>query len=325
MTMRNPYEVLGVQPGADEAEIKRAFRKLAKKYHPDQNPGDEAARAKFNEANQAYEIIGDKAKRAQFDSGAIDAEGKERFQGFGGFGGGQGARGARYSTEGAGGFEDILSEIFGGGGRAQSGGFGGGGGFGGFGARPGASAGGARARQQRGEDAIVQARVTLEDLINRGKARVTLPGGKTVDVKLPDGTETGDQIRLKGQGHPSPTGGPAGDALVNVTLARHALFTPEGANLRLNLPVTLYEAVLGSKVKVPTLEGSVSLSIPANASSGKTLRLKGKGLKQKSGERGDLFVTVRIALPDQPDADLEALMRVWKETKPYNPRGSEFE
>lgn len=315
--MRNPYEALDVSPSADAADIKKAFRKLAKQYHPDQNPGDTRAQEKFSEINQAYEIVGDKDKRTQFDRGAIDAEGKEKFQGFGGFGGGgpQGARSQGFSSAGGahggnGGFDDILSDILGGfgGGRAQGGG-----------RRPGAQ------QRPRGEDVNLQARVTLEELVHGGKARVTLPSGKTVNVTIPAGTQSGDQIRLKGQGQASPMGGQAGDAHVTVTIARHALFTPEGANLRLNLPIALYEAVLGGKVKVPTLDGTVSLSIPENSSSGQTLRLKGKGLPQKSSGRGDLFVTLRIALPDEKDTDLEALMRVWKETKPYNPRGSDFE
>lgn len=326
--MRNPYEVLGVSPSASEAEIKRAFRKLAKQYHPDQNPGDARAQAKFAEANQAYEIVGDKDKREKFDRGMIDAEGKEKFQGFEGFGGfggfggagaagGQRTRSHRFSSGGgAGGFEDILSDILGG--------------FGGGGRAHGAGAGaGARTSAQprpRGEDAAITARVTLEELVHHGKARVTLPSGKTVDVKIPAGTQAGDQIRLKGQGHPSPAGGPAGDALVTIQLARHPVFTPEGSTLRLTLPVTLYEAVLGAKVRAPTLEGAVELSVPANSSGGRTLRLKGKGLPKKDGGRGDLMISLRIALPEQADADLEALMRVWRDTKPYNPRsGDGFE
>ncbi|WP_346432302.1 DnaJ domain-containing protein [Breoghania sp. L-A4] len=240
--MRNPYEVLGVSPTASEAEIKRAFRTLAKKYHPDQNAGNDQAQQKFSEANQAYEILGDKEKRAQFDRGAIDAEGKEKFQGFegfGGFGGGgaQSTRSHRFSTAGGpggGGFEDILSDILGG--------------FAGGGAR--AHPGGQRTSAQprpRGEDITLLARVTLDDMVHRGKARVTLPSGKTVDVKIPAGTQPGEQIRLKGQGHASPVGGQPGDAMVEIALARHPLFTPDGTNLRLNLPVTLYEAVLGAR------------------------------------------------------------------------------
>ena len=334
--MRDPYQVLGLTKSASEADIKRAYRKLAKKYHPDQHPDDKAAQDKFAEINQAYEIVGDKTKRTQFDRGEIDAEGRQRFQGFEGFHGAEGGgRAGNWSFRqsgggagaGAGGFDDILNEIFGsfGGARARgagaAGGMGGGMGGGGMGGAGTAGAGaGTRTRPQRGEDVTVTARVSLEELAHGGKARVTLPNGKTLSVTIPAGTEAGDQIRLKGQGNPGPAGGPAGDARVTVQFAPHAYFTPDGSNLRLNLPVALYEAVLGGKVRVPTLNGPVEMTIPANSSGGRTLRLKGKGLPAKGGGTGDLLVSLRIALPEGGDADLEKLMRVWQSTKPYNPR-----
>ncbi|MDJ0932360.1 J domain-containing protein [Breoghania sp.] len=326
--MRDPYQVLGLTKSTSEADIKRAFRKLAKKYHPDQHPDDKTAQNKFAEVNQAYEIIGDKKKRAQFDRGEIDAEGKQRFQGFEGFDGPEGAGrpsgwhfrqsgGGSGAGDSAGGFDDILNEIFGnfGGGRARAAG-----GAGAAGAGMGGAGAGTRTRPQRGEEVTVTVRVTLEDIAHGGKARVSLPNGKTLNVTIPAGTQSGDQIRLKGQGVPGPNGGPTGDARVTVQFAPHALFTPEGSNLRLNLPITLYEAVLGAKVRVPTLDGSVEVTVPANSSGGRTLRLKGKGLPTKGGGHGDLMVALRIALPEDGDADLEKLMRVQQSTKPYNPR-----
>uniref|UniRef100_UPI003BA9EDF3 DnaJ C-terminal domain-containing protein n=1 Tax=Stappia sp. TaxID=1870903 RepID=UPI003BA9EDF3 len=329
--MRDPYSVLGVGKSADEAEIKRAYRKLAKKYHPDQNADNPSAKERFAEVGQAYEILGDKEKRAQFDRGEIDADGKPRFQAHGfegfsdsdifrnarsgrGFGGG-GAGGQ------AGGFDDILNDILGGfGGRSR------GAGTGGFGAGgPGfAGARGGGGRPRRGADAQVTARVTLEQLVHEHKVRVALPSGKSVDVKLPEGTVDGEKIRLRGQGHPGEAGGEAGDAIVEIHLARHPVFTPIGDDLKLDLPITLYEAVLGEKVRVPTLDGAVNLTIQPNARTAKTMRLKGKGLPNKSGGRGDLLVALRIVLPEQGDEELEALMRAWKELRPYRPRGPEF-
>ncbi|MBC2858325.1 DnaJ C-terminal domain-containing protein [Stappia sp. 28M-7] len=332
--MRDPYSVLGVAKSASEADIKRAFRKLAKKYHPDQNADDPKAKERFAEANQAYEILGDKEKRGQFDRGEIDAEGKPRFQAHG-FGGGfddsdifRQSRGQSSGFGGfgqGGGFDDILNDILGGlGGRARGGaGFAGGGAGAGAGAGPGA---GPRARPtRRGGDANVTAKVTLEQLVHDRKARVTLPSGKTLDVKLPDGTTDGEKIRLRGQGEPGENGGPAGDAIVEVRLARHPLFAPAGDDLRLDLPITLYEAVLGAKVRVPTLDGAVNLTVAPNAQAGKTMRLKGKGLPNRTGGRGDLLVTLRIVLPEEGDEELATLMRAWKELRPYRARGPEFD
>lgn len=330
--MRDPYSVLGVAKSASEADIKRAFRKLAKKYHPDQNADDPKAKERFAEANQAYEILGDKEKRGQFDRGEIDAEGKPRFQAHG-FGGGfdesdifRQSRGQSSGFGGfgqGGGFDDILNDILGGlGGRARGGaGFSGGGA--GAGAGPGA---GPRSRPtRRGNDANVTAKVTLEQLVHDRKARVTLPSGKTLDVKLPDGTTDGEKIRLRGQGEPGENGGPAGDAIVEVRIVRHPLFTPAGDDLRLDLPITLYEAVLGGKVRVPTLDGAVNLTVAPNAQAGKTMRLKGKGLPNRTGGRGDLLVTLRIVLPEEGDEELATLMRAWKELRPYRARGPEFD
>ncbi|MEO6842831.1 MAG: DnaJ C-terminal domain-containing protein [Bradyrhizobium sp.] len=315
--MRDPYEVLGVPRGANAAAIKSAYRKLAKKHHPDSNKNDPKAAERFSELNSANEIIGDEDKRKQFDRGEIDADGKPRFQGFPG-GGDPRARGAGGGFEsrtfrtggagpgGGGGFEDILNSMFSGAGR---------------GARPG---GGAHFEFDPGGIALdldlnVSMAVSLEEAVNGGEKRVRLPTGKELNVKIPAGVVAGQQIRLKGQGETSP-GHPPGDLLITVSIAPHAFFKVDGNDLRVDLPITLYEAVLGGKIRVPTLGNAVELSIPKNTSSGRIFRLKGKGLP-KAGTTGDLFVTTRIMLPDGNDAELEALMEKWRAGHPYNPRG----
>ncbi|QDG78963.1 DnaJ C-terminal domain-containing protein [Labrenzia sp. PHM005] len=333
--MRDPYSVLGVAKSANEGDIKKAFRKLAKKYHPDQNKDDPGAQQRFAEVNQAYEIIGDKDKRSQFDRGEIDAEGKPKFQsrgfegfsGFEDFGAAGGSRGFRSSGgagagAGAGGFDDILNDILGGfGGRGKRGGPG-------QGASGFAGAGGAHARRPsavKGKNADLIAAVSLEDIINSGKAQVTLPSGKTVNVTLPKGVVEGEKIRLKGQGHPGEQGGAAGDAMIEVRFRTHKLFEVKGSDLHLDLPVALYEAILGAKIRTPTLSGAVNLTIPANSSSGKTMRLKGKGLPTKNGGHGDLLVKLQIMLPPHGDDELDTLMKAWKEITPYRVRGPEFD
>jgi DnaJ-class molecular chaperone len=318
--MRDPYEVLGVPKGASEAAIKSAFRKLAKKLHPDANKNDPKSATRFAELNSAYEILGDDKKRKAYDAGEIDAEGKPRFQGFdnvhpGAMGGdgtfetftwgpqgfqrsggrGRGARGF------GGGIDDILKDMLGGMGRGR---------------------GGAQFHMEdepvAGQDIAVSLTISLADAAKSASKRVRLPTGKEVDLKIPQGIVDGQQIRLKGQGLSGPTGA-MGDALVTITIAPHPFFERDGANLRLDLPITLYEAVLGGKVRVPTLDGAVELAIPPGTSNGRTFRLKNKGMSTKAGT-GDLLATVRIALPEGEDAELEALMRKWRESKPYDPR-----
>ena len=319
--MRDPYEVLGVPRGASAAAIKSAYRKLAKKHHPDANKNDPKSAARFSELNSANEIIGDEVKRKQFDRGEIDAEGKPRFQGFPGGGDprAQGAGGgfqSRNFRSGAGpgpggfgggaGFEDILNSMF-------SGGAGRGRGPGGstFEFDPGGIA--------LDLDLNVSMSVSLEEAVNGVEKRVRLPTGKELNVKIPAGVVAGQQIRLKGQGDTSP-GHPPGDLLITVSIAPHPFFKVDGSDLRVDLPITLYEAVLGGKVRVPTLGNAVELWIPKNTSSGRTFRLKGKGLPKAGGAAGDLFVTTRIMLPDGNDAQLEALMQSWRDGHTYNPR-----
>ena len=313
--MRDPYSTLGVSKSASADEIKKAFRRLAKQYHPDQNK-DAKAKERFAEINGAYEIVGDETKRGQFDRGEIDADGKPRFQGgFEGFGGGRRA--------GAGGFDfEAGGNPFARGGRGQQGTidpsdffadlFG----QGGRGGRAGASA-----APTRGEDVKADVTVTLPEAVHGAQARVTLPTGRTLEIKVPAGIEDGKQIRLKAQGQPSPMGGTPGDAIITVHIGKHKFFQVEGRDLRVDLPVTLYEAVLGAKVNVPTLDGAIELTLPSGARNGRTLRLRGKGLPAGNGQvAGDLLITPRIVLPEGTDDELESLMRKQEAEKPYNPR-----
>ncbi len=326
--MRDPYQVLGVQRGASAGDIKSAFRRLAKKLHPDANKQDPKAAGKFAELNAAYEILGDKDKRKAFDRGEIDAEGKPRFQGFAGAGGApRGGREAPFETftwstdgfqqrggdaggfRGFGGFEDILKDVVGGmGGTARR------------------RRGGAGMRFEpedfaapdRGADVAAALTITLPEAAKGTSRRLQLPTGKEIDVKIPAGLSEGQQIRVKGQGMPGADGS-AGDVLITVSIAPHPIFKRDGVDLRLDLPITLYEAVLGGKVRVPTLDGAVELAIPADTNGGRTFRLKGKGMPSKQGA-GDLFATVRLMLPERRDPELEKLMRKWRDSNPYDPR-----
>jgi len=306
MAMRDPYDVLGVKRNATEGEIKKAFRSLAKKFHPDTHGNDPAKSKRFQEINAAYEVVGDKEKRARFDRGEIDAEGHARgfdprAQGFGGFQGGQqeGFPGGFDFRSGGGQFraEDIFADILGG--------FGGG--------------GGARRRATRGEDLQMETAVSLEEAASGATRRVVLTDGKQIEVKIPAGVKDDQQIRLKGKGGEGRGGGPAGDVLITVKLAPHAQFSRDGLDLKLDLAVSLKEAVLGGKVEVPTLSGAVTLTVPPHSNSGQVLRLRGKGLPVQGGTAGDLYVRLVVALPTPPDPALDAFVKDWSSA--YNPRG----
>ncbi len=304
--MRDPYSVLGVAKTAKPEEVKSAFRKLAKKYHPDQNQDDPKAQAKFSEINQAYEIVGDKERRGQFDRGEIDAEGKQRapqgFEGFSGTGGGDpfaGFGGARrpgnfeFRSGGSSGLgaEDILSSLFGE--TAGMGGFGG---------------ATRRAGPRKGADLQATIDISLEQAAGAEKVEAIFPNGKRLAIKLPAQVENGQTIRLKGQGEAIP-GGTPGDALVTVRFKPHPKFRIEGRDLHVELPVSLRDAALGSRQEVETLNGRVAVNIAPWTSSDRVLRLKGKGLPKKPDGHGDLFAHVRIMLPENGDPALETFLR----------------
>jgi DnaJ-class molecular chaperone len=316
--MRDPYSVLGVPRSVSEKDLKSAYRKLAKPNHPDQNKNDPKAQQKFAEISSAYDFLTDKDKKAAFDRGEIDADGNPYFAGLG-IGMGSGARRGPGAAAAGAGFsaEDILKEFMSGFGGAQQRG-GRAAGFDPFGGQgfAGAPGGGARQPQARGEDTNATVAVSLEDAHKGGSVPLRLPTNKVVNVKLPDKVEDGQQIRLKGQGQASPWGGEPGDAIVTVKFERHPKFRRDGADLRVDVPITLYEAVLGGKVRVPTLDGEAELTLPANINTAKALRLKGKGLHGK----GDLYATLKIVLPEAGDPDLESLMRFWRDQKPYKVR-----
>jgi len=311
--MADLYSELGVAKGASEADIKKAYRKLAKELHPDRNKDNPKASERFSKVTNAYDILTDKAKRAQYDRGEIDENGNPRAPFGFGQGGQRGGGGGGGFNRGAGGFEfevgneadlsDIFDGIFGGGSRR-------GGGFGGFGNRR-------QAPPEKGADTGYRLAVPFEDAATLKDQRVMLSGGKTIDIKLPKGVEEGAKIRLSGQGQQGPGG--AGDAIITISITPHRFFTRDGDNIRLDLPVTLEEAVMGAKVKVPTADGPVMLSVPAGSTSGKVLRLKGKGFHAKGGQRGDQLVTLMIDIPAQ-DTELKQFIEGWSRRGKDNPR-----
>lgn len=313
--MRDPYSVLGVSKKASEKDIKSAYRKLAKALHPDQNPNDAGAHEKFAEVTAAYDFLSDTAKRAQYDRGEIDADGNPKFAGFGGFDGARARSGGAAGTAGGFSAEDILKEFMSGFSSTRRGPTPGAGAAGAEGWDPFAGAS-ARGGGMRGQDVTASVAVSLEDAHAGASIPVVLPNGRTVSMKLPTPLEENQQIRLRGQGTPSPMGGTPGDVLVTVKFIRHKTFRRDGNDLRVDVPITLYEAVLGAKVRVPTLSGSVELTLPPGPDTAKALRLKGKGLFGK----GDLYVNLRIVLPEGGDPDLESLMRFWRDQKPYKVR-----
>ena len=301
------YQRLGLKRGASEAEIKKAYRSLAKQLHPDRNKDNPNAAKRFGEVTHAYDMLSDKDKRARYDRGEIDEEGNPKMPFGGGFGGYSGGAGG--PQPGAQGFENFnfggadgadLGDLFEGLFGAATGGRTTGGPFGGFRQRGRAA--------QKGADVAYRLKIPFEDAVALKPQRITLADGKTIDLKLPQGLEDGTKIRLGGKGQEGPGG--RGDAIVTIEIAPHRFYTREGTNILLELPVTLKEAVLGAKVKVPTPEGPVMLTIPKGTTSGRVLRLKERGFVGKDGKRGDQLVAVEVDVPSE-DPELQRFAESW--------------
>jgi DnaJ-class molecular chaperone len=299
----DPYTTLGVNKGATQDEIQKAYRRLAKKLHPDLNPGNKAAEEKFKEISAAYDLLGDPDKRARFDRGEIDASGAERprqqqyYRDFAD----QDGWSAYTSRSGFADFgdyagtEDILSEIFGREGRAG--------------------------RRRRGQDVRYHLELSFHDAVNGGKQSIILPDGSTLDVNIPPGTRDGQILRLRGKGRPGVGDGPPGDALIEISVLPHPYFTRKGDDIHLDLPISLKEAVLGAKVKVPTPGGTVTVAVPKWSNTGRVLRLKGRGVPRADGSKGDEYIKLMLMLPEKPDPKLEAFVAEWQPVE-YSPRQS---
>jgi len=301
----DPYAVLGVPKSASADEIRKAYRKLAKKNHPDLNPGDSSAEERFKEAQAAYDIVGNAEKRARFDKGEIDADGQERpEQQFYRNYADAGADHPYHSSDGYADFADMgdaFADLFG---HARGG-----------------PQGGGRTIRMRGGDVRYTFDVDFMGAAKGAKRRITMPDGRGLDLTVPAGLRDGQVLRLKGKGMPGFGGGPAGDALITVHVRPHKLFRREGKDIHIELPVALHEAVLGAKVRVPTIDGSVAMTIPKASNNGDRLRLKGKGFATgKSGVRGDQLVTLRVVLPEKPDAELSDFLTGWADGHGYDPR-----
>jgi DnaJ-class molecular chaperone len=306
----DPYATLGVPRTASEADIKKAYRKLAKELHPDRNKDNKQATERFSQVTNAYDLLTDKDKRARFDRGEIDGDGNPASPfgfgggGQGGFRPGPGGGGSPFEADGPD-ISDIFEGMFGG--RAGGGGFSSG--FGGFGRKP----------QPKGANVAYKLNVPFTDAATLSPQRITLADSKTIDLKLPAGLESGFQMRLAGKGQPGPGG--AGDGMVTISVQPHRFFTRDGDDVRLELPITLSEAVLGASVRVPTVEGAVMLTVPAGSTSGKVLRLRGRGFHKKGGTRGDQLVTLMVDLP-AGDAALIEFVEGWKDRDKSNPRAA---
>lgn len=309
--MADPYTLLGVPRSASEKDIKSAYRKLAKELHPDKNKDNPKATERFSEVTRAYDLLSDKDKRAKFDRGEIDADGNPA-GGFGGGFGGGGFGGNQGGFRHDGGFEggfgggaaegvdigDIFEGLFGG-----RGGMGSGGGFG---------SGARRGPPPKGANVNYRLQVSFVDAATRADQRITLSGGKTIDLKLPSGLENGQQMRLGGKGEAGPGGN--GDAIVTIEIGAHPFYERDGDNIRLDLPISLAEAVHGAKIRVPTVDGPVMLTVAPGTSSGRTLRLKGRGFSRKDATRGDQLVTLQIDLPAE-DQDLKSRLDGWHDMR----------
>ena len=304
----DPYKTLGVPKEADQDAVKSAYRKLAKQYHPDLNPGDAQVEQRFKEISQAYGILGDPEKRKRFDRGEIDSSGQEK-PGRGGFYRtyAESGQGAKYGPHGFGfrfdqGLDDIFEDLFGG-------------------TRPGTQGRSRTTVRRRGADVSYKLTVSFLEAATGAKKRLGLADGKKLDVTVPAGTEDGQSLRLKGQGMSGLGGAPAGDALIEISVETHPSFRREGLDIHLDLPITLKEAVLGATIDVPTIHGRVSMKIPAGSNSGTRLRLKGKGVKGDRGsDAGDQYVTARVVLPDTPDDSLRDFAEGWQPPAGYDPR-----
>jgi len=300
----DPYSELGVARSASADDLRKAYRKLAKQYHPDANPGDKASEEKFKRVTAAFDLLGDPQKRAKFDRGELDAEGREAHPGFagGGFGGGGPFRGGA-------GPEIDLSEIFGDAFAGRTGGRG----FGGFGG------------PQKGPDVRARLDIDLEEAILGARRRISFSDGRPLDINIPAGAADGQVLRLKGQGAPGRSGrdgakAPAGDALIEISIRPHRVFRREGMNLVMDLPVSAPDAILGGKVEAMTPDGPVTLNVPAGSNSGALLRLKGRGLTHAPGKRGDLLARLIVTLPESPDPQLIKFAEAWRRERPYTPK-----
>ena len=319
--MQDPYAALGLDKTATDKDIRSAFKKLTRKFHPDLHPGDKAAEERFKDISAAHDLLGDPEKRRRFDAGEIDASGAERprqqfYRDFAEAGGPWG--GTRSSHAQADGFasdddlEELLARAFGGGG----------GGFGGFGSAGGGRAGGGRAEfRAKGQDVTYALPVDFLDAVNGAKRTITLPDGKVLNVTIPEGAEDRQMLRLRGQGGPGFNGGPAGDAYVELHVEPHAFFRRKDSDILLELPVGLREAVLGARIDVPTISGPVSLTIPRNSNTGRKLRLRDKGVLDRASKvRGHQYVTLKVVLPNGEEPALEAFLKDWTPVHDENPR-----
>ena len=293
----NPYDILGVKPDASVEQVQKAYRKLAKKFHPDLNPGNRKAEEEFKRISAAYDLLSDPEKRARFDRGEIDASGTERpspryYRDFAG-------AGSDHPYASSAGFEDfmnsddLLSELLRRGGRTTV--------------------------RMRGADVHYRVPIDFLDAVNGASKRVTLPNGGTLEFEVPPGATDGDVLQLRGKGGAGLGGGPAGDALIELEVRPHPHFRRDGDDIRLALPISLTEAVLGGKVEVPTPTGPVTMTVPKGSNTGRVMRLRGKGVPHREGSRGDLYVELQVMLPEN-DPDLEAFVRSWAAGRTHNPR-----